>query len=115
MILDFKDRLMYDNFSMNLLKSGVFHSLVKKIVNSSLQENEYPQVARVFELCACHSEGIKVLRSHLPQVMALVQTFMTGNDLNEVRYPAATVLLDLTANEECIEQVGLMMRQGTLF
>ena len=114
-ILDFKDRQMYDNFSMNLLKAGVFHVIVEKIIQSNLQENEFPQVARVFELCACHSDGIKVLRGHLPEVMALVQTFMTGHDLNCVRYPAATVLLDLTANEECIEQVGLMMREGSLF
>lgn len=33
-ILDFKDRQMYDNFSMNLLKAGVFHKIVGKIVQN---------------------------------------------------------------------------------
>ena len=48
--------------------------------------------------------------------MFMVEIFMCEkNDLTEVRYPAATVLLDLTANEECIEQVGHIMRKTSLF
>jgi hypothetical protein len=37
------------------------------------------------------------------------------NDLFTVQYPAATVLLDLTANEGCIEQVSHHIRDRELF
>ena len=30
-------------------------------------------------------------------------------ELLELKYPAATVLLDLTANEDCIEKIALEM------
>ena len=37
------------------------------------------------------------------------------NDLITVKYPAATVLLDLTANENCIEKVAHLIRSKDLF
>lgn len=37
----------------------------------------------------------------------MVDLFMqSNNDLITIKYPAATVLLDLTANEGCIEKVA---------
>ena len=37
------------------------------------------------------------------------------NDLIKVKYPAATVLLDLTANEACIETVAQLIKSKGLF
>ncbi len=46
----------------------------------------------------------------------MVDLFMRPqNDLITVKYPAATVLLDLTANENCIEKVAHLIRQKDLF
>ncbi len=37
------------------------------------------------------------------------------NDLIQIKYPAATVLLDLTANENCIEKVANLIKDKNLF
>lgn len=39
---------------------------------------------------------------------------MPHYDLVQVRYPAATVLLDLTASENCIERVGQLIMERNL-
>lgn len=74
---------MYDNFSMNLLKSGVFNVLIDKIVKQKTSSaTEHAQIARVFELCACHTDGIKILKRYMTTVMEMIETFMTDkNDL----------------------------------
>ena len=46
----------------------------------------------------------------------MVDLFMAPqNDLISVKYPAATVLLDLTANENCIEKVAHLIKTKDLF
>jgi hypothetical protein len=46
----------------------------------------------------------------------MVDLFMAShNDLISVKYPAATVLLDLTANENCIEKVAHLIKSKDLF
>lgn len=46
----------------------------------------------------------------------MVDLFMqSANDLIQVKYPAATVLLDLTANESCIEKVAHLIMEKDLF
>lgn len=37
------------------------------------------------------------------------------NDLIQIKYPAATVLLDLTANENCIEKVAYLIKERDMF
>lgn len=37
------------------------------------------------------------------------------NDLVTIKYPAATVLLDLTANETCIEKVANLIKEKQIF
>lgn len=49
-------------------------------------------------------------------MIELVDLFMASeNDLISVKYPAATVLLDLTANEGCIEKVANLIKDKDLF
>ena len=46
----------------------------------------------------------------------MVDLFMQSeNDLITIKYPAATVLLDLTANEGCIEKVAHLIKEKDLF
>ena len=46
----------------------------------------------------------------------MVELFLSSqNDLIQVKYPAATVLLDLTANENCIEKVAFLIKEKDIF
>ena len=48
--------------------------------------------------------------------MHIVDSFLQPrHDLITVKYPAATVLLDLTANENCIEKVAHLIKDQNLF
>lgn len=77
-----------------------------------IEQPEYKSVARIFELCACHQDGIAVLSKYLKNIVEMVDLFMQPqNDLITVKYPAATVLLDLTANEGCIEKVAFLIKE----
>lgn len=60
-VLEFKDREMYDSLSLRFIKSDIFYPLIKVICSFQIEPCEYKAIARVFELCACHSEGILIL------------------------------------------------------
>lgn len=75
-VTDFKERAMYDTLSLNLIKLNIFPSLVKIILATPQEEVDYGKVARVFELCACHTEGITIIQKHLDAVVAMCDTFM---------------------------------------
>ena len=106
-VLEFKDRDMYDSLSLWFIKNDIFQPLVKTIINLPIEPSEYKSVARIFELCACHPDGITVLQRYLKNIIDMVELFLDNkNDLIQIKYPAATVLLDLTANENCIEKVA---------
>jgi hypothetical protein len=52
----------------------------------------------------------------LKNIVEMVDIFLQDkNDLIQVKYPAATVLLDLTANENCIEKVAQLIKERSLF
>jgi hypothetical protein len=53
-VLDFKDREIYDELSLTFIKADLFGSLIRLIVYCPIESNEYKSVARIFELCACH-------------------------------------------------------------
>ena len=115
-VLEFKDRELYDSLSMWFIKTDIFNPLIKTIISLPIEQPEYMAVARVFELCACHAEGIVVLQKYLKNIIEMVDLFLTpSNDLIQIKYPAATVLLDLTANEACIEKVAFLIKERNLF
>lgn len=114
--LEFKDRDMYDELSLLFIRADIFSSLVRFIVYCPIEPSEYKSVARIFELCACHSDGIQILSKYLRNIVEMVDLFMRpNNDLINIKYPAATVLLDLTANEHCIEKVAHLIKEKDLF
>ena len=112
-------REIYDALSLMFIKAEVFSYLIRLIVTfqTQLTPLEYRSVARIFELCACHPDGISILQKYLPAVIDMVDLFMHLDDseLITVKYPAATVLLDLTANEGCIEKVAGLIQAKDLF
>jgi hypothetical protein len=50
------------------------------------------------------SNSLKLLHLRAGECHDETQAFL------EIRYPAATVLLDLSANEHCIEEVAILLR-----
>lgn len=110
-ILDFKNRETYDVLSLQLTKGGVFGVLIPALLETPIERPDFKNAARIFELCACHSDGIKVLSHYLAQIVSHCNRFLQkDNDMITVKYPAATVLLDLTANELCIERVAILIK-----
>jgi hypothetical protein len=106
-----KNRDVYDNLTTLLLDCGAFTNLVGMLIKVevrgifSLRQGS----ARVLEMCASQTEGINILSGHLPEIMQLVEGYIKVPDESEiarVKYPGATVLLDLSANEHCIERVA---------
>jgi hypothetical protein len=75
-ILEFKNREVYDTFSLNLIKAGVFSQLINAILDSAIQRPEFKDTARIFELCACHIEGIRVLAQNLTKIVFHCNRFM---------------------------------------
>ena len=77
-----------------------------------MQKYEFRTVARIFELCACHTDGISVLSTKLNPVIETCGIFMQpDNDMPEIKYPAATVILDLTANESTRDEVADLIQE----
>lgn len=116
-ILEFRDRDMYDRLSISYIKSGILGTLITAILKApKITEPEYSAVARIFELCACHPIGIQIMQKYLAQIVDYVELFMVSphSSMLQVKYPAATVLLDLTASEMCIERVAVMVKNKNL-
>jgi hypothetical protein len=54
-VLDQKNREVYDKLSMRFVKSGFFFPIINVIMqNQEIDPSDYRAVARVLELCACH-------------------------------------------------------------
>ena len=111
----FKNRDLYDQLSQRLAKLNCFDPLVR----AALKISQIPQahVAKLLELCACHPEGISVAEGYLDQVIDKCGHFMIQNNNNflEIKYPATTVLLDLTASEQCVHKVASKLSQLGIF
>lgn len=108
-VVEFRDRDMYDKLSISYVNAGILEVVIKAIVSSDqITTSEYKPVAKIFELCACHTSGIEVMSKYLVEILNMVDVFIRCDlfDFVHVKYPAATVLLDLTASELCIERVA---------
>jgi hypothetical protein len=58
------------------IKADIFSNLIKFIASTPIEPIEYKSVARIFELCACHPDGIAVLSKHLSKIIEMVDLFM---------------------------------------
>lgn len=96
-----------------MLLQGVFPLLISAILSTATNQTK---VAHILELCTCHSEGIAILELSLDRVVECCDVFLkVENDLAALKYSAATVLLDLSANARCIERVGQLIMQRNMF
>ena len=97
------------------IKSGIIPS------NEQLQN-----IVKTFEFISITPEGLNVLFENIPVSVDLIALCFETNrrragDKNiaiqnmEILYPAATILLDLTANENLIEQVSVCMKKHNMF
>jgi hypothetical protein len=68
---------MYDELSLLFIKADIFSSLIRFIIHCPLEPSEYRSVARIFELCACHADGILVLSKYLNNIVDMVDLFMS--------------------------------------
>lgn len=50
---------------------------MKTIINLPIEVAEYKSVARIFELCACHPDGILVLQKYLKSIIDMVELFLS--------------------------------------
>lgn len=67
-------------------------------------------------MCASHSLGLDIIQSHFDNVMTSLYLFLNDkNDIKFVLFPAATVLLDLTANESFVENVATFLYEKGMF
>ena len=65
-MLDFRDRELYDKLSLSYVKSGIFDLLIRQIVTAVvIPAEQFSAVARIFELCACHTSGILIMAKYL--------------------------------------------------
>ena len=110
---------MYDSLALRYAEVGVFEPLLISIEKQEepLNEREHRQIAKILELCACHMAGISILERHIDMVVNLLRTFLceSSNTSSKIKFPAATVLLDLTANEACIEKVAVLVKDLNMF
>ena len=118
-VQSFKDRELYDSLALRYAEAGVFEPLLASIERQeeTLSEQEHRQIAKILELCACHQAGIAILEQHIDMVVNLLRKFLceSSNTSSKIKFPAATVLLDLTANEACIEKVAVLVKELNMF
>ena len=83
---------------------------------NSLETCEQKEIARTLEFCSTNNEGINLLFQYKSSIFSILSQFFQPNiDEKSVLYASATVLLDLTANENCIEQVAQLMQEHSMF
>ena len=93
-----------------MLHHDVFTKLLAEVLNNKYDD---AKVVRILELCACHSEGVTLLVTHLSQVTKKLKSFLTQK--NSIKYPTVTVILDLSACETDINKVALSLCSSGIF
>ncbi len=115
----YKKQNLYDQQSLNYLRNGIFQQLINLFEHSergNMSECEQKYISRCLEFCSTHQEGIKLLYQNKNTIFKyLSEFFKPESDEKSVLYASATVLLDLTANESCLESVALLLKEHQMF
>ena len=81
-----------------------------------MSDNEKRHIARCLEFCSTHNDGIMLLHSNKSVIFRILQHFISDKvDERYVLYASATVLLDLTANENCLNSISKLMQEFRMF
>jgi len=117
----YKKRQIYDQLAEKLQVYKIYESIIKMMQNSeALTKNEEKFSIRIFELAATIHSGVLILNENLEFVLTrLCKIFANSSIPNEIPpdllYSAVTVLLDLTANEICIERCAKFLHISGMF
>ncbi|CDW74517.1 UNKNOWN [Stylonychia lemnae] len=119
-LMYYKKQNLYDQYSFTYIKNGIFPTLITllKIAEfnfETMSVDEQKYISRCLEFCSTHSEGLNLIYTNREMVFYILKSFMKENvNETQVLYATATVLLDLTANEDCLEKVAQLMRDHNL-
>ena len=102
---------IYEELSKYMLEHDVFTKLLTTVLSTNKYDDA--KVVRILELCACHSEGVSLLITHLSQITEKLKSFLTQK--NSIKYPTVTVILDLSACETDINKVALSLCSSGIF
>ena len=107
---------IYEQLSICLLSSSYFEYLIYFLSSNPVTINEYAYTARMLELCASTKQGIRLIRNQIYEVLDMIIMFtFCPDDVNHIAYPAATVLLDLTADHHTIDLVADYLKREGLY
>jgi len=98
------ERLVYDILAEKMLNVGTFVQVLN-LMKTGLESIEEMWVVKILELAATLPEGILLLSRNLKPILELLNRNLkrtTGDYMNSI----VTLILDLTANENCIEEVA---------
>jgi len=115
----------YEKVSANYLVNGVFGELFANL-EKFIGDTNLEDLIRCLEFCSISNDGMVLINSRITEVMLIVnKCFQTNRTLADesvlivpdinILYPAATILLDLTANEEIIGKVSQEMMNHNMF
>lgn len=116
----FKKRQIYDALADRLLHYGVYSVILNSCESMPiLTEEEEENAVNAFELAATSPSGVFQLSSHLTVVLEILRKALNkqfGKQENEkFEFSAVTVLLDLTANEGCLEKVAKFLMEHSMY
>jgi hypothetical protein len=107
------ERLVYDVLAERMLNAGTFVQVLN-LIKTGLESTEEMWMVKVLELAATLPEGILLLSQNLQPILELLNRNLkrtTGNYMNSI----VTLILDLTANENCIEEVAEFLVSHEVF
>eukprot|EP00826_Nyctotherus_ovalis_P060961 TRINITY_DN8624_c0_g1_i3.p1 TRINITY_DN8624_c0_g1~~TRINITY_DN8624_c0_g1_i3.p1 ORF type:complete len:461 (+),score=125.60 TRINITY_DN8624_c0_g1_i3:141-1523(+) len=100
------ERIIYDMLAEKMLAAGTFTELLRLLESKyRFQPAEELWVIKILELAATLPQGVLLLSHHLGTILPLLHRNLVKPG-NESMQPIAMLLLDLTANENCIEEVA---------
>ena len=110
----FNERRIYDVLAGKMLQAGTFMQIInilEKKEKLTLTEERY--IIKIIELSATLTQGISLLNNHLPLILQLLhRNLLSDSEVN--KNSIITLLLDLTANEDCLEEVAEFLMKEKL-
>lgn len=109
---------IYEKVSATYLKSGFFDILIPNI-SQFINFVELPALIKSIEFCSITNDGFELVSSQVSNVIYIIYLCYKHSDENistvDLLYPASTVLLDLTANDQLIDQLSVDLKKWDIF
>ena len=97
---------IYEKVSSTYLKSGFFDILIPNI-SQFINFVELPALIKTIEFCSITTDGFELISNQVSNIIYIIYLCYKHSDENigvvDLLYPASTVLLDLTANDQLID------------